>query len=54
MSDQFNDDHSGRGGSYVIDKDGKRQLVRRQEKQPAKSSPAAKNVKQPKKQEGSE
>lgn len=29
MSDEFNDEHSGRGGSYVIDADGKRQLKER-------------------------
>jgi len=29
MSDEFKDEHSGKGGSYVIDADGKRVLQER-------------------------
>lgn len=48
MSDEFNDEHSGRGGSYVADADGKRVLQERtdhvapQQTQPAGQAAAAK------------
>lgn len=41
MSDEFNDEHSGQGGSYVVDADGKRVLQERTGEKPNQPEPAA-------------
>lgn len=49
MSDEFNDEHAGKGGSYVVDADGKRVLQERtdhtapQQTQPAGQAAPAKS-----------
>lgn len=40
MDGDFNDEHAGKGGSYVVGEDGKRVLQERTETNPDRTTPA--------------